>query len=135
MPRYANCVIEPEKFPQWQAPDGSREVTPLVSEDSCDATSCTAGMWSIRPGLECSPDIHPDADELYYVVSGSGILTLGDESFSVREGMTIFIPRNVTHVTRNTGDVDLTYFWVFTPPSQHAAKQQAEGWVSLPPSG
>ena len=135
MPKYAKCVIEPEKFTQWQAPDGSREVTPLISQASCDATSCTAGLWTIRPGLECTPDLHTDADELYYVVAGEGVLTLEDESYSVREGMTIFIPRGVRHQTRNTGQADMTYYWVFTPPSQESAKQEVEGWVKITPGG
>ena len=131
MPKYANCIIEPEKFPKWQAHDASREVTPLITQESCGATTLTAGLWSIRPGLQCTVDIHNDADELYYVVAGSGVLTLDDEAYSVREGMTTFIPRGVEHFTRNTGDVDLTYYWVFSPPSQEVAKQDKDGWVKI----
>ena len=73
MPKYANCVIEPDRHPLCQAPDGSREVTPLITGEICGAESCSAGLWWLHPGQECTPDIHPDADELYYVVSGEGI--------------------------------------------------------------
>ena len=78
MRKYANCVIQADQHAMWQAPDGSREVAPLITEETCGAQSCSAGLWWLRPGQECSPDIHPDADELYYVVSGRGKLLLGD---------------------------------------------------------
>ena len=32
------------------------------------------GLWRLYPGHESDPDIHPDADEIYYVVSGKGKL-------------------------------------------------------------
>ncbi len=131
MPKYANCVIEPDRHPLWQAPDGSREVTPLITGEICGAESCSAGLWWLHPGQECTPDIHPDADELYYVVSGEGKLLLGDEEYAVRKGMTVFIPRNVRHQSFNTGDEDLCYYWVFAPQPSEVAKQDAQGWNQL----
>ena len=97
MAKYANCVMESDQHPLWEARDGSRQVSPLITKDHCGAESCCSGLWWLHPGRECTPDIHPDADEIYYVVSGEGRLLLGDEEYTVRKGMTIFIPRNVTH--------------------------------------
>ena len=54
MRKYANCVIQADQHAMWQAPDGSREVAPLITEETCGAQSCSAGLWWLRPG-QCSP--------------------------------------------------------------------------------
>ena len=131
MGKYTNCVIQPDQHALWQAPDGSREVTPLITQETCGAKTCSAGLWWLRPGQECTPDIHPDADELYYVVSGQGTLLLGDEEYEVSAGMAVFIPRNVTHQSFNSGVEDLCYYWVFSPQPTEPAKQDAQGWNRL----
>lgn len=38
-----------------------------------------------------------DMDELYYVISGSSEVTVGSETYSVREGEMIFVERDVQH--------------------------------------
>ncbi len=131
MAKYADCVMESDQHALWEAPDGSRQVSPLITKDHCGAESCCSGLWWLHPGREGAPDIHPNADEIYYVVSGEGRLLLGDEAYTVRKGMTVFIPRNVTHQTFNTGDEDLCYYWIFAPQPLEAAKQDAEGWKKL----
>ena len=133
MPQYTNCVLDPSSFQLWEAPDGSRMVQDLITEQSCGATDMCAGLWWLHPGEECEPDIHPDAAEIYYVAAGQGILRLGDEEHAVRQGMTVYIPMGVEHQTRNTGDVDLCYFWVFAPPPGGPSKREEQNWKPLRP--
>jgi len=132
MSKYSKCVIEPDRFPTWEAEDGSRCVSPLITDQSCDASSMLTGLWRLHPGHQSEPDIHPDADEVYFVVSGTGKLVLGDEEFVVRGGMTVFIPANVHHQSFNTGDEDLVYYFIFAPPPSGPSKQEEQNWVKLP---
>ena len=129
MSKYANCIIEHEHLPMWEAQNASRCVTPLITQDSCGSEVMVTGLWRLYPGHESEPDIHSDADEIYYVVSGEGKLVLGDEEYTVRQGMTVFIPANVTHQSFNTGDEDLVYYFIFSPPPGGPPKQEAQGWV------
>jgi len=131
MPKYDKCVIKPEDCPTWEAPDQSRCATPLVTKESCGSELMLTGLWRLHPGQESDPDIHPDADEVYFVVEGSGNLVLGDEKYHVRKGMTIFIPTNVHHQSFNTGDEDLVYYFIFTPPPGGPSKQEAQNWVKI----
>ena len=131
MPKYDRCVIEPELNPLWEAPDGSRQVQGLISSESCGAEDIAAGLWWLHPGEECEPDIHPDASEIYYVVSGQGILRLGEDKYEVRKGMTIYIPMGVEHQTFNTGEEDLCYYWAFAPPPGGPSKAELQGWKRL----
>ena len=67
-------MIDPGEVARYAAVDGSREVQGLISQESCDAADMAAGLWWLHPGEQCDTDIHPDASEIYYVVSGEGIL-------------------------------------------------------------
>ena len=132
MSKYGKCVLEPDNFPTWEAQNGSRCVTALISPDSCESQKMVTGLWRLHPGHESDPDIHPDADEVFFVVSGTGKLVLGEEEFIVSKGMTIFIPANVHHQSFNSGDEDLVYYFIFAPPPGGAPKQESENWVKLP---
>lgn len=128
MKKYENCVIDPQTFPYWQARDESRRVAPLIGPESCDAHGLCTGLWWLAPGNKSEPDIHPDAAEVYFVVSGEGRLTLGDEEFTVSKGMTVYIPAGVVHQTVNTGDEELCYYFVFGPIPSETPKFEAQDW-------
>lgn len=131
MSKYANCVIEPDGFPVWEAQDNSRNVCPLITEDSCGSDRMLTGLWRLHPGHESDPDIHPQEDEIYYVVSGEGKLVMGGEAYAVRKGMTVFIPANVPHQSFNDGDEDLVYYFIFAPAPAGPSKQEEQGWVKI----
>ena len=131
MGKYSNCVIDPATAPTWEAPDGSRTVSPLIGPAECGAEEMVTGLWILRPGQQSEPDIHPDAAEIYYVVCGEGTLMLGEESYQVRQGMTVYIPRGVTHQTFNNGDQDLGYYFIFAPPPTGPTRQDAENWNKI----
>ncbi len=85
------------------------------------------------PGLEVGvyvlvapePD-HQEAhedDELYVVLAGRGVLTIGGESMSIAEGDAAFVPARADH--RFTGYEDLSVLVVFARPSPSAASEPA----------
>jgi quercetin dioxygenase-like cupin family protein len=41
--------------------------------------------------------IHPNQDELFYVIEGDYLFQVGDEKYQMTVGDTIFLPRNVQH--------------------------------------
>ena len=45
--------------------------------------------------------LHEQGDELFYVVSGSGTATLGDEEKQIGPGDVIFVPASAAHRIRN----------------------------------
>ena len=131
MKKYQRCVINPQTFPLWQAPDESRKVSPLIGADSCGVRELCTGLWSLTPGHKSEPDIHPDAAEVYFVVTGEGRLLLEDEEYTVRRGMTIDIPMGVKHQTFNTGSEDLCYYFLFCPSPSETPKFQEQNWNQL----
>ena len=55
-----------------------------------------AGVLRLRPGEEDTQTPH-DADELYYVVEGSGYLEAGNERRAVKKGSIVFVPAKMPH--------------------------------------
>lgn len=45
---------------------------------------------------------HPNADEVFYVLSGHGIVKSGNETFEVKSGDTVFVPAGDVHYFNNT---------------------------------
>lgn len=55
-----------------------------------------AGVLRLFPGEEDTQTPH-DADELYFVVEGSGFLSMGKESKPVKKGSVLFVPAHMPH--------------------------------------
>lgn len=59
---------------------------------------------------------HAAYDEVFYVLSGKGNITLNEKSFSIRPGSVAVIPRGTIHSIRSESN-DLLEFIIFgTPP-------------------
>jgi mannose-6-phosphate isomerase-like protein (cupin superfamily) len=55
-----------------------------------------AGVLRLRLGEEDTQTPH-DADELYYVVEGSGYIEMGKERRPVKKGSIVFVPAHMPH--------------------------------------
>jgi mannose-6-phosphate isomerase-like protein (cupin superfamily) len=55
---------------------------------------------------------HTGYDEIYYVISGTGTVTLDEETSSLRPGSVVVIPAGVTHSLQATegGELELVIF-------------------------
>jgi len=70
-----------------------------------------AGVLRLLPGEEDTQAPH-DSDEVYYVVRGDGFLTVGKKDYSVSEGMSYFVAKNVEHRFHgNTQELVVVYFF------------------------
>jgi mannose-6-phosphate isomerase-like protein (cupin superfamily) len=74
------------------------------------------GYSLYKPGLDTKQKIHLEAEELVYVVTGSGKLTVGTELVPFLSGDSIFIPPGVPHGVRNDGEEDVEMVFFFSSP-------------------
>ena len=57
-----------------------------------------------------------DTDELYYILSGVGLMEIGDDfKKEVKSGDAIFIPKMEKQRIHNTSDSDLVFLCICTP--------------------
>ena len=72
---------------------------------------------TFQRGGTTSLHIHDQGDELFYVVSGRGTATLGDETELIEPGDVIFVPEGAVHGIRNLdNDEPLTVVFFMDSP-------------------
>lgn len=74
-----------------------------------------------RLGVGCAttPHHHAVTEEIYYILSGTAAMTLGDETRPVGPGDAIAIPPGARHTIRNTGDSELVFLCTCAPGYEH----------------
>jgi len=64
---------------------------------------------------------HRVQEQIYYVIEGEGVLTVGGEEHLMRPHDYVYLPPGVRHAITNTGTGGLVFFVVTTPASDEAA--------------
>ncbi len=67
---------------------------------------------SLEPGQSIELHFHPDFEELYYVLSGYGIMTIGEEEQEISRNDVVYIPKLSLHTLLNSGNVPLRFVTV-----------------------
>ena len=86
----------------------------LASPRTSDAKHLTATVVEIKPGGHQRIHSHIP-EQIYYILEGRGLMTVGDQKAHVGSGDCIFIPSGAPHGLENDGDVLLRYFSAASP--------------------
>jgi mannose-6-phosphate isomerase-like protein (cupin superfamily) len=66
------------------------------------------------------------AVEVYYFLSGRGVIHVGNESVSVGPGSTVAVPARTQQLVENKGDGDLSFLCIVDPPWQEEDEEILE---------
>ena len=95
-------LIDPATLPTMSFDWGV--IKPLVAADNTDDPAVSLMHVVLLPGQGHERHNHPDADEILYILAGTGDQMVDDaEPFPVRAGHAVFIPTGAFHSTVNTG--------------------------------
>jgi quercetin dioxygenase-like cupin family protein len=75
------------------------------------------GYSIFKPGINTKQKIHLNAEELAYVVSGSGQITIREKGQRFGPGDSLHIPAGVPHGIKNDGTEDVVMVFFFSSPS------------------
>lgn len=64
---------------------------------------------SLAPAESIRSHYHTGFEEIYYILSGYGIMTIGEEKQEVSRGDVVYIPANAPHMLLNTAEVPLRF--------------------------
>ena len=78
------------------------------------SSNLALGTQQVTRGAGIPVHRHLVEDEAFYVLEGSGAVTLNDVRHSFEKGATIFIPRNTWHGFENP-EHQLLVLWIMTP--------------------
>ncbi|MBT3293911.1 MAG: cupin domain-containing protein [Verrucomicrobia bacterium] len=79
------------------------------------ATAFSMGFVTLDPNGGQVPWHNQEQEEVYFVVSGTGEMCLGDEVQTLATGQAVNIPSGVYHQLSNKGDTPLTFIYVYGP--------------------
>ena len=91
------------------------EIRPLIDRTTSPITQCSLAEELLPPGCAVTPHHHRNLEEIYYIVSGSGLMTVGENSREVGAGDAIYIPRGHKHSLKNIGSEPIKLILVCGP--------------------
>ena len=80
----------------------------------------------IQPGQRTRLHQHQQTEELYFITTGKGKMTLANEQFIVTVGDTVCIPPGTPHCIENVGSEALHILCMCSPPYSHADTELLE---------
>jgi mannose-6-phosphate isomerase-like protein (cupin superfamily) len=107
-------VVNRERAKVISTPHGSA-IRPLIDRTTSAITQCSLAEETLPPGCAVTPHHHREIEEIYYVISGRGLMTVGDETREVSAGDAIYVPRDHRHSLRNTGSEPIRLVLVCGP--------------------
>ncbi|MCZ7356248.1 MAG: cupin domain-containing protein [Candidatus Methanoperedens sp.] len=67
---------------------------------------------SLQPGETIPVHYHPGLEEIYYILSGYGAITIGEETREISRNDVVYIQPLAPHTLLNTGKVPLRFLTV-----------------------
>lgn len=104
------------KYVKGMSGDGSFDSaygSTILLLDRTEAERCEATVVSLSAGNKGAAVVHEDMEQTWFVLSGAGSVTVGDETEPVKAGDVVFVPRNVEHAAE-AGQEGLTYLCLAT---------------------
>jgi mannose-6-phosphate isomerase-like protein (cupin superfamily) len=98
--------------------DGSEIRELLAHRNSCIRKQSLAEA-RLPPGAATTRHYHPQTEEIYYILTGSGQMTIGNDMRQVGPGDAIAIPPGEVHQIVNNGDVALVFLCCCAPAYEH----------------
>lgn len=96
----------------WRAAESPVIWKDLIGRDRRASHSLSLGVGEIPSGAHLSLHRHA-APEVYYVLSGEGIVRIEERDHPVAAGDAVFIPGNARHCFFNRGTVSIRFVYVF----------------------
>jgi mannose-6-phosphate isomerase-like protein (cupin superfamily) len=104
---------------------GGSWVCELLSGPRTGASATMLGFSSWAPGADTKQLVH-EVDELCYIVSGEGKLSVGEELVPFRAGEAVLVPAGVPHGVVNDSQADMRMVYVFSHPEYPPTREATE---------
>lgn len=98
-----------------------RTLKVLLSPQINGTRNISLGMTVLDPGCSSSPHSHKTQEEIWYVLAGTGLATVAEETIRIQKGTAIYIPPEQSHQLLNEGNEQMRVLWAFSPPGPETA--------------
>lgn len=73
-------------------------------------------LMSLIPGEDIPWEIHEHTTQFIRVESGRAVIKIEDSKYLLKDGDAVVIPNGTRHYVKNTGDVELKLYTLYSPP-------------------
>ena len=81
--------------------------------DVLNLTSCEISINSVPKGFKVPfSHLHKQNEEVYIVLKGVGVITIGEDKITVKEGSAVRVATKVARTIENTGDSEFQFICV-----------------------
>lgn len=96
---------------------GRRRAPMRIKVDSrtVPGTEMSMLVSEVPPGQSIPVHLHRNEDEIIFIHTGEGIVTLGEQRVQSSAGAMLYAPRGVWHGVENTGDGTITWCAIWSP--------------------
>ena len=101
-------ILKKNDSPRYIRKEGIKSYL-LASPVTCNSTHLTTTLVELEPGGKQRVHKH-EPEQVYFIIDGTGKMTVGDEHQIVNSDDCIFIPSNEAHGLENIGESKLRYF-------------------------
>lgn len=92
--------------------DVLRDTYYLINNQNSPSRRLSMGYTIIYPTGSTTGHIHDDMEETYYVISGKGVMVVGQDRFEIEQGDALYVPPGEYHTTYQRGNMPLVVLWV-----------------------
>ena len=98
--------------------DGS-EIRELLHPQHGGPANQSLAEARVPPGANTLAHHHVLSEEIYHILEGVGLMTLGSEQFDVSVGDSVLIPPGTSHCIHNPGNTTLRFLCCCSPAYAH----------------
>lgn len=98
--------------------DGS-EIRELLSHRNSTVRQQSLAEATLPPGQATTRHYHPRSEEIYYILSGTGLMEIESEQRAVAPFDAIAIPPGAVHQITNVGEIPLVLLCCCAPGYEH----------------
>jgi len=109
------AVIKSEDLPRLRSTRDGRDRIDLVTEELFGCNDIKADFIRYKPGDTAAAHYHVGARHIWFVVEGSAVFHLGDETHRVAVGDVVTAGDGDVHWFENTGDVPFAFYEIWVP--------------------
>jgi quercetin dioxygenase-like cupin family protein len=111
---FEGLVVNEEEGEALQIREGKAIVKIKIAKIQGAQSMCFLSE-SFGPGDAIPVHKHLNEDELIFLHKGSGLFTLGEKQYPIKEGAVALVPKGVWHGLQNTGSENIEMRFAYTP--------------------
>lgn len=100
----------------------------LIDEEISGAMFFSLLVNEIAPGYKGKEHVH-QVEHGLYILKGKGIVKIGGETYSIKPGDAVFIPKEALHSVECIGEESLRYIVVYAPPGPEKELRTKTGFA------